>query len=231
MRFLEAGFELRPPHPQQPLLLAGAAYGQGQPPPPLALPAPAYTIATGGGIALGAGSSSSGIGVSFGGSIGTAGGADGWRGAPPAAASSTPWQPSQHERAPLQAPLRQHARVNPLFESQQPEVVPSAPAAPCRQPAEPAVPACTGFASSSDAACQPAQQAAQQQAQQLPWRSKQPPLLQPVPVQSAAAAATAAAGPAAAPVVSGSGSAADLIRSMQARFSEAEDFLLSLRRL
>lgn len=224
VRFLEAGFELRPPHhtQQQPLLLPGSTYALAQPQPPLALPAPApagvVAAHAAGGSFGGSSSSSFASGME----------AVGWRAPAPAAASSTPWQTSQLGHTPPASSLQQHARVNPLFESQQQAAAPATLVVPGCTHAAIAAPAAAS-AGAGSAACQHTGHPVPQQGMQPP-----PQLLPQLPPASLppgeARAAPAAAAPATTSLGSG-GSAADLIRSMQARFSEAEDFLLSLRRL
>ncbi len=241
MRFLEAGFELRPPHQSQPPLLLGSGNTQGQPQPPLALPAPAAAAAAGTGIVAtsAAGGCFGSLQLQLGSTGGT--GAAGWRGQAPAAPSSAAWQPQRPEHTLPPPSLQQHARVNPLFESQQPQAVDAAPAFAGWQHAEVAVHRARAAApslaigSSNSAAHQPAEQplpqADKQQALQPPLQSL-PQVLPPAAQQGMAAAALGPAAVASAATnLSGSGSAAELIRSMQARFSEADDFLLSLRRL
>lgn len=213
VRFLEAGFELRPPH-QQPLLLTGSC-SQGQPQPPLALPAPAGSGA-GPGLGLGLGMHAGGSSIGSGSGGGEAyASAPGWGWQAPGAASIAAWRPPQQAIPPRG--LQQHARLNPLFDPQQlemPAVVPGRQHAEAR--VQPSVPAAGGLGSSG--VSHPAAAPAKQQ----PWLPPPLPLLRP--------AAPASAPPAVAEQRS-YGSAADLISSMQARFSEAEEFLLSLRRL
>lgn len=230
MRFLEAGFELRPPHQSQPPLLLGSGNTQGQPQPPLALPAPAAAAATGTGIVA-----TSAAGGCFGslqlqlGSTGGAGAA-GWRGQAPAASSSAAWQLQRPEHTLPPPSLQPHARVNPLFESQQPQAMHAAPAFAGWQHTEAAVHH-AGAATPSLAMGSSSSAAPQQQPQQRPQQSLQQGLPPAVQQGTAAPAVGPAAAPSAATNLNSSGSAAELIRSMQARFSEAEDFLLSLRRL
>lgn len=204
VRFLEAGFELRPPHhTQQPLLLPGSTY-------PLALPAP---VPAAGVVAANA------AGGSWGGSSSSGGSASEAAQQAPAAASSTPWQTPQLRHMPPALSLQQHARVNPLFESQQRAAACALSDAPGCQHAAIAAPAA---ARTCSAACQPTEHPVPQQGV-LPPPQSLPPLPPPALQQLAAAPTSTSLG--------SGGSAAQLIRSMQARFSEAEHFLLSLRRL